>query len=146
MAFEVDEIILDGQTEGLKTKFVVLDFGVNGIYGHSSSNYSSVPIQVLVPKLDSIDTFTKIEAKLCLSYNTEGTATMDARMYDFTDGTLVTNSAFNLPNETWTFGESGWVDITLFQGKALRVQTKRNGGAGSNDVSIEGACIILKYS
>jgi len=146
MGLIIDNIFVNGGTIGMDTRIITLDWGVNGIYSHSGSSYASIPIQVLVPKMASIDEFTKIEAKLCISYDTEGAATMDARLYNYTDNVLVTGSEFNLPNATWSYGESGWIDITAFEGKAIRVQAKRNGGAGANNVSIEGAVLILKYS
>lgn len=146
MPLEIDNIFVDEQSVGLNVRVVTLDWGVNGIYGHSGSSYASIPLQVLIPKMADIDGFTKIEAKLCLSYDTEGVATMDAELYDFTDGVSIVGTEKNYPNGTWIYGSTDWIDVTAYEGKAIRVRTKRNGGTGANDVSIEGLVLVLKYS
>jgi len=146
MAFKTNDIEIDGQSLGLRVKIITLDFGINGIYGSSSTNYVSIPIQVLVPKIADIDSFTKIEAKLCLDYNTQDSSTASMRLYNYTDSAVVPNSEKSLVNVNWDYGSSGWIDITAYEGKALRCQIKRVGGITGNQIQIEGALLILKLS
>jgi hypothetical protein len=142
----VDDIQVDGQTLGLKIRVVALDWGYAGIYGHSSTSYAGIPIQIMLPKRSDIDGFTKIEAKLVIDYETEGASTMGVKLVNFTNLVDVAGFEITLPNQTWGHGSSGWVDITSVEGKSLRIYTKRIGGSGTNNVKIEGAVLLLKYS
>jgi hypothetical protein len=147
MTLQVDDILIDGQSGGLKTKFLALSFSIGGILGHSSDSYNYVVSQLIIPQLASLDTgFTKIEVKYLINYSTKGTATIDVQLYDYTDSVAVAGTEKNFPNGSCIFGESNWLDITSLGGKALRVGTKRNGGGGSNKVYLEGVTLLLKFS
>ena len=147
MTLQVENILIDGQSDGLKTKFLALSFSIGGIVGHTSASYNYVVSQVIIPQLASLDTgFTKIEVKYLISYLTEGTATIDVQLYDYANSVAVAGTEKNFPNGSWIFGESNWIDITSVGGKALRVGTKRNGGVGSNNVYLEGVTLLLKFS
>lgn len=129
--------------------FKMADFAIDGIYGHSSTSYAAIPLQVMVPALADIGVgFTKIEARYVISYMTDAPASMDAQLYDFTDSVAIAITEENFADTAgvWTYGASAWYDISAHAGKALRFQTKRVGGTGAKSVNIEGVALLLKFS
>jgi hypothetical protein len=146
MSLEIDNIIISQQNIPLGTKVLAVDWGFNNIYGHSSTSYAYISLQAIVPKISDIDNFTKIEAKYVIDYETEGAATMDVQLYNYTNLEIIPNSETSLPNQTWGHGASSWIDITSYAGKSIRIGTKRVGGVGANNVKLESGTLLLKYS
>lgn len=141
----VDDIKYDGLEELGSTKIIALDFGVDGIYGHTGTAYVSIPLQTMIPILADMDNYSSVEGKIVLDYETEGAATMDAELFNYTDLLSIAGSEFSLPNQTWGHGSSGWFDLAAALGKAVRVRTKRVGGTGGNNVKVEGMVLLVKF-
>lgn len=123
-----------------------LDFALVGIYGNTSTSFLYIPVQVMVPKMSDLGDFTKIEAKYVIDYETGGASTAEYQLFNYTDLEVVTDSISAMPNQTFGHGASGWIDITAYEGKALRLGNKRVGGTGSNSIKTEGAVLLLKFS
>lgn len=136
-------IIEDKRGEG---KQIALAWGFDGIYGHSGTSYVSFAFNCLIPLISDLGNYTKIDAKYVIDYETEGTATIDVELYNYTNSLPVPDSEENFPNQTWGAGSSEWVDVTSCAGCSIRLRSKRVGGAGSNDVKIEAGTLILKFS
>jgi len=126
-------------------KVVLLSSGMDGIYSHSTSILTQVKFNVLTPSFDSIlPGSTKVFAKIVADINIEGTADAQIDLFCYTDYIAVEGSTLDVPNQTWGGVEStDWFEIDNL--KAFRVRTKRVGGGASNDVSIEGFTLLVKY-
>ncbi|NIQ14802.1 MAG: hypothetical protein GTO02_10505, partial [Candidatus Dadabacteria bacterium] len=131
----------------VKGKEYILDFGLDGIYGNTSTSYAYVPIEIMLPKLSTISSgATQIEAKIMVSYEIDGAATGEMQLYDYTGATAITATQTALANSTWTYKDTAFFDLTAYEGKAIRLGTKRIGGTGSDAVKIESASLLIKIS
>jgi hypothetical protein len=132
-----------GGAEGVETQLNA-DFALRGISGTPSTTFVSIPLQVMVPKLADVGSYIKVEAKLTVSHNSTLANTGEAQLYNYTDGLAMPTTNLVLPNASWEYAATGWVDITAQEGKALRVQIKRAGAVGQ--IQLQGANVILKYT
>jgi len=119
-----------------------VDFSLDGIYSNGTS-WAAIPIQVMIAEILDIGAFTKVEAKICVSYAV-GASGGEVRLYNYTDSAVVPGTTLALPSGTWVYESSAYFDITSVQGKALRLETRKISGTGS--LSVEGAKLILKFS
>lgn len=128
-------------------KIISQDFAFNGIYSTTSASYSYVPLQVVIPPISDIyPSGTKIEVKFTGVYNCDGAADAELQLLNFTDTIIITSTITPLLNASWASFSTGYSDITAYAGKTVRVGYKRVGGTGSDTISMEGVCLILKYS
>jgi len=128
---------------GATENIIAVDFALDGIYSNGLTSFQSIPIQVLIAEILDIGAYTKVEAKICVSYAT-GAGGGEVQLYDYTDSAVVAGTVFNLPVGVWVYESSAFFDITSVQGKAIRLQSRKISGGGS--VSIEAAKLILKFS
>lgn len=140
----VDDIKYDELNELGSTKIIPLGYALDGIYGTSSTSFSTIPIEVMLPELADIDNYSSIEAKLVIDYETEGSATMETRLFNYTDFVAISGTVTAHPNQTWGHGSSDWFNLTAEQGKSIRIQSRRVGGGVLDDVKIEGAVLLLR--
>jgi len=131
---------------GSSEKIISLAWGFDGVYGHSGNSYVAFIFNVIIPKLADVGTFTKVEAKFVIDYETEGSAQMKAELFDYTNFVAIAGTEVTFPNQTWGHGASGWIDLTSNEGHSIRLRNKRFGGGGTNNVKVEGATLLLKYT
>ncbi|GAG35962.1 unnamed protein product, partial [marine sediment metagenome] len=62
MGLIIDDIELDGQSIPLSQRLIAVDWGFNGVYGHSSTSYAYMAFNAMIPKRSDIDGYVKIEA------------------------------------------------------------------------------------
>ena len=139
---------VNGVTKTISNNLLIsLDFGYGGIYANSTTSYLAIPLEVLIPKIASVLAgATKVEVKICVSYETTGASTALMMLYNYTDGVDITASETAIANDSWVYMESDWIDITAFEQKAIRLLTKRVGGTGGDSIRIEACNLLLKYS
>lgn len=140
----VADIKFDDLNELGSTKIIPLEFSLDGIYSTNSTSYQQIARQIILPNLDSIDNYNSLEARLIISYQTEGAATMDVDIFNYTDFVAIAGTEENYPNQSWGFQQGSWFDLSAVAGKALRIRRKRNGGSGLNDVQIEGLSLLVR--
>lgn len=131
----------------ISERIISLDWVLNGLYGHSGTSFVSIGRQVIVPNMALIlPGATLIEAKFQFVYYTEGSATMDIRLLNYSTGVAVASSEENFPDVgVYTSAVlTNWVAVT--EGDSYRIQTKRTGGVGADSVILEGVNLILKYT
>jgi len=138
---------VQGGGGGNTDRIVIIDFGLNGIYGSNNTTFLSIPIQVMIAKILSVGVYTKVECKINVSYATGGASTGEVELFDYTDGVAIVPTNLVLTNGTWVNKTSpAYVDISAYEGKALRLRSRRVGGVGADQCLIEGAQLILKFS
>lgn len=124
-----------------------IGFGFDGVYGHSSTSYQQLKFNAQLPLLSEMGSaFTKLEAMYIMDYETEGASTMDAQLFDYTNLAVIVASEKNFPNQLWGHGASDWHDVTANAGHSVRLQIKRNGGTGTDNVKVESGTLLIKLS
>ncbi|MCA9497099.1 MAG: hypothetical protein KC589_09210 [Nanoarchaeota archaeon] len=140
------EAILDSLGIGKSYEFQI-PFTFDTIYSNRSTSFSYVPLQVLLPKISNyLPSGTKVEIVIEVSYNITGAANGEVQLYNYTNSTPVTGSVFSIPNATWVYAKSGVIDVTAYEGKAVRIGTRRVGGIPTSQVQIESASLKVKIS
>jgi len=127
-----------------KNEFII-NLSIDSVYGNTDTTYSYIPIQIMLPTRVSINEgATKLEAKIMVSYETDGASTGELQLYNYTDTTEITTTQTALENSTWTFKETPYFDLTEYEGKAIRIGCKRIGGTASDAVKIESVSFFIK--
>jgi hypothetical protein len=141
-----DWIDLTIQGGGNSENIIAVDFSLDGIYSNGGT-FASIPIQVLIAKILDVGTYTKVEAKICVSYNTSGVGvTGEYRLFNYSDFVAMAGTLFAVPAGTWVYASSNYFDITPEAGKAIRLESRKIGGGGGATIQTEAAKLLLKFS
>jgi len=141
----LDWLNMSVQGGGANENLIAVDFALNGIFAFGGS-FGSIPIQVLIAQLLDVGAYTQVEGKICVSYATTGASTGEIRLFDFTDSLVIAGTTVALPNGIWVYKSSDYIDLTPQAGKAIRLQGQRIGGNGGDQLQIEAAKLLLKFS
>lgn len=140
-----DEFSVLNSSNAFGSKVIYLNSGMDGGYTHSGTSMTQVKFGIVVPSIASVlPTASKVYAKIVGDFDTEGAADMAVDLFCYTDYIAVPNSEFSITNQSWAVIEQAdWIEITEL--KTFRIRTKRVGGAGGNDISVEGFMLMVKY-
>lgn len=131
---------------GIGAIIVPNDYSFSSIITTTSISFGRITKQIIIPSM-SLYGKTKIEGCFSFSYETELDSIGEVEMFNYTDFVAIENSNETCPNIAG-FGpfETGWIDITALEGKAISMSMRRKTGSGQNAFKIEGNALILRYS